>query len=52
MENHAQGDIIFSEEMLRKVFDSLSAHIAIIDKDGFILETNAAWKRLNPRAVR
>lgn len=39
------GDrFVFSDKVLRKVFDSLSAHIAIIDDKGGILETNAAWK--------
>lgn len=28
----------------RTVLDSLSAHVAILDEDGFILETNQAWK--------
>lgn len=31
-------------EMLRNIFDSLSAHISIIDENGFIIETNRAWK--------
>jgi len=29
----------------RTVLDSLSAHVAIIDAQGTILETNRAWKR-------
>ena len=33
----------FSEELARAVIDSLSAHIAILDKNGVILETNRAW---------
>jgi len=33
----------FSEELARAVINSLSAHIAIIDKNGVILETNRAW---------
>ena len=33
----------FSQELARAVIDSLSAHIAILDKEGVILETNRAW---------
>ena len=33
----------FSEELARAVINSLSAHIAILDKNGVILETNRAW---------
>jgi len=36
--------ISFSDKLIRTIFDSLSAHIAIIDKHGVILETNRAWK--------
>lgn len=35
----------FSEVLARSILDSLSAHVAILDKNGLILETNAAWKR-------
>jgi len=35
--------INFSQELARAVIDSLSAHIAILDKEGVILETNRAW---------
>lgn len=31
--------------LARKILDSLSAHVAILDENGFILETNRAWKR-------
>lgn len=34
----AQNDIY------KIALDSLSAHVAIVDKDGFILETNRAWR--------
>jgi DNA-binding CsgD family transcriptional regulator len=34
----------FSDELARSVLNSLSAHIAILDRDGVILETNQAWK--------
>jgi len=33
-----------SDRLIAKIFDSLSAHIAIMDDQGRILETNAAWK--------
>ena len=33
----------FSDELARTVLNSLSAHIAILDEDGLILETNSAW---------
>lgn len=45
MDRECTDQILFSDEMLRKVFDSISAHIAIIDDKGWILETNAAWKK-------
>jgi DNA-binding CsgD family transcriptional regulator len=34
----------FSDELARTVLDSLSAHIAILDENGVILETNKAWR--------
>jgi len=34
-----------SRQYARTILDSLSAHIAIIDRDGVILETNQAWKQ-------
>lgn len=34
----------FSDELARTVIDSLSAHIAILDDNGVILETNKAWR--------
>jgi len=34
----------FSEELAKAVINSLSAHIAILDQNGVILETNRAWK--------
>ena len=34
----------FSDVLARTVLDSLSAHIAIIDQKGVILETNQAWR--------
>ena len=38
------GPLSFSEELARAVIDSLSAHIAILDENGVILENNRAWK--------
>jgi len=35
---------LFTEELARTVLDSLSAHIAILDENGVILETNKAWR--------
>lgn len=35
----------FSDELARTVLNSLSAHIAIIDDKGVILEVNDAWRR-------
>ena len=36
--------LTYSDQLIRSIFDSLSAHIAIIDDQGCILETNAAWQ--------
>jgi DNA-binding CsgD family transcriptional regulator len=33
----------FSDELARTVLNSLSAHIAILDENGVILETNKSW---------
>ena len=33
------------DTLARTVLNSLSAHIAILDEDGVILETNKAWQR-------
>ena len=35
---------LFTEELARTVLNSLSAHIAILDENGVILETNTAWR--------
>lgn len=37
--------LAYSVPFIRNIFDTLSAHIAIIDDTGRILETNAAWKQ-------
>jgi DNA-binding CsgD family transcriptional regulator len=34
----------FSDELARTVLNSLSAHIAILDENGVIIETNTAWR--------
>lgn len=36
--------LCYSSEEARTVLDSLSAHIAIVDKNGVILDTNRAWR--------
>ena len=41
-ENDAGG--LFADELARTVLNSLSAHIAILDERGVILETNTAWR--------
>jgi len=33
------------DQLARTILDSLSAHVAILDEKGFILETNLAWKQ-------
>ncbi len=37
----------FSPDQLRNIVNSISAHIAVIDDTGRILETNAAWKHFS-----
>ena len=44
MDKNKDCQIIFSDELLHTIFNSISAHIAIIDENGVILETNQAWK--------
>ncbi|HCY88525.1 MAG TPA: helix-turn-helix transcriptional regulator [Desulfobacteraceae bacterium] len=39
--------LTYSDQLIRSIFDSLSAHIAIIDHRGRILETNAAWRNFS-----
>ena len=36
--------LCYSSEEARTVLDSLSAHIAIIDENGVVLDTNSAWR--------
>ena len=33
------------ERLARTILDALSAHVAILDENGFILQTNRAWQR-------
>ena len=44
-----ESDSLFADELARTVLNSLSAHIAILDEDGIILETNQAWRRFAVR---
>lgn len=37
-------NVIFSDLLARTVLDSLSAHIAILDDKGFVVESNRAWR--------
>lgn len=39
-----QTPLFYSIEDARTVLDSLSAHIAIVNEDGVILDTNRAWR--------
>jgi hypothetical protein len=45
----ADRSVRISEQYARTVLDSLSAHIAVLDENGTILETNRAWKRYAAR---
>ena len=40
----SMGPLSFSDALARTVLNSLSAHIAILDENGVILETNKAWQ--------
>jgi DNA-binding CsgD family transcriptional regulator len=42
--NRKLEPLSFSDELARTVLNSLSAHIAILDENGVILETNTAWQ--------
>ena len=42
--NRRLEPLSFSDELARTVLNSLSAHIAILDENGVILETNTAWQ--------
>lgn len=47
MNSSSNNVFSFSNQLVQTIFNSLSAHIAIIDADGTILETNAAWKKFS-----
>ncbi len=34
-----------TDQLARSILNSMSAHVAILDRDGVILETNSAWKQ-------
>ena len=44
LRNHTK-EILKSRHFLRATLDALSAHIAILDEDGTIIEVNGAWNR-------
>jgi DNA-binding CsgD family transcriptional regulator len=44
MPNNAKAPLCYSSEEARTVLDSLSAHIAILDENGIVLDTNRAWR--------
>ena len=46
----APGQIHYSGKIAQTVLNSLSAHIAILDKEGTILETNLAWREYATRS--
>ena len=39
--------LTYSDQLIQSLFDSLSAHIAILDHQGCIIETNAAWRNFS-----
>jgi DNA-binding CsgD family transcriptional regulator len=45
LDKHSAESDLFRDELARTVLNSLSAHIAILDQDGVILETNTAWQQ-------
>lgn len=50
IKNDSAAPLNLTEELARTVLNSLSAHIAIIDEDGVILETNTAWRNFAIRS--
>ena len=44
MNTRRMAPLSYSDELARTVLNSLSAHIAILDENGVILETNKAWQ--------
>jgi DNA-binding CsgD family transcriptional regulator len=49
MDNFNADSLAFSPELTRTAFNALSAHIAILDEKGVILETNEAWRNFAAR---
>ena len=41
----AESALLHSKRFLQSTFDALSAHIAILDEQGLIIEVNAAWNQ-------
>ncbi len=46
-QQEALSDSLFTDELAKTVLNSLSAHIAILDENGIILETNKAWRQFS-----
>ncbi|MBA3011487.1 MAG: LuxR C-terminal-related transcriptional regulator [Proteobacteria bacterium] len=44
MNMNRDNQVVFSNELLSNIFNSVSAHIAVLDEKGVIIETNQAWK--------
>lgn len=46
---YGDADVCFDQtrrfEILREIFDSLSEHVAVLDRDGCIVDTNRSWQR-------
>jgi len=40
-----EADLVTAAQFQRAIFDSISAQIAVLDQDGMVLSTNAAWCR-------
>lgn len=44
-----ETDVCFDQtrrfEILREIFDSLSEHVAVLDREGCIVDTNRSWER-------
>lgn len=45
MKDQSQNGQYPDHQFAQTILDSISAHVAILDKEGNILETNRAWKR-------
>lgn len=40
----AEADLAAAAQFQRAIFDSISAQVAVLDHDGVVLQTNAAWR--------